>query len=239
MMTDEEYKKFLTALAAKHVRPGAIGDSKDIENLQNSMRNMTRVSRRVQDAREEQFHEKFLEELAHELRQTPLSDGFAAMDRIGVLEALDDATDAVFSNLRRSAIPDEDVQFLYRAGFADPELEITILIEYANRRISSSRESLARELRQIRDIHRVAADRMDRELHEIGKEPEREQQPKKRKILNGIGKILGGAIAGTGNVLLALGTIAAPNPATGAAAIASGGVAVTGVLSGLGDLRGE
>jgi len=31
-----------------------------------------------------------------------------------------------FGNLRRSAIPDEDVQFPYRAGIADPELEITI-----------------------------------------------------------------------------------------------------------------
>ncbi len=245
MMTDEEYKRFLTALAAKHLRPRAIGDFKDIESLQYSMSNMTRVSRRVQDAREEQSHEKpryesiSLEELANELRKTPLSDGFAAMYRVGIVDALDDATDAVFSNLRRSAIPDEDVQFLYRAGFADPELEITILIEYANRRISSSRESVAQELRQIGDLNREAAERMDKALKQFGKEPKREEQPKKRKILNGIGKILGGAIAGTGNVLLLLGTIAAPNPATGYGAIASGGIALTGVLSGLGDIRGE
>ena len=62
---------------------------------------------------------------------------------------------------------------------------------------------------------------------------------KKRKILNGIGKILGGAVAGIGNAFLVTGTVAAPNPATGYAAIASGGIAVSSFFAGLGDLKGE
>src|SRR5260370_1534818 len=130
MMTDEEYKKFLTALAAKYVRPGAMRDDKDVESLQNSMRNISRVSRHVQELREDSYRMRgrdgahALEELALQLSKTPLSDWFYAMDRVGIADALEDATDAVFSNLRRSAIPDEGVEFLYRARFADPGLEI-------------------------------------------------------------------------------------------------------------------
>jgi len=122
-------------LAAKHIRKGAIGSGEDVDRLHNNMYNLTQLSRQVQHLRDEHIGrrpgdgEGPLKELLRELRQASVTDGFYAMDRIGILEALDDATDAVFWNLRRSAIPDEDVQFLYRAGIADPELEITITIE--------------------------------------------------------------------------------------------------------------
>jgi hypothetical protein len=66
-----------------------------------------------------------------------------------------------------------------------------------------------------------------------------EPQKKKRKIFNGIGKLLGGSAAGIGNVLLLTGSIVAPNPATLYAAIASGGIAVSTLFAGIGDLRGE
>ncbi len=79
--------------------------------------------------------------------------------------------------------------------------------------------------------------RLEKAMSDSAKD--REAQPKKRKILNGIGKILGGAIAGAGNVLLLFGTIVAPNPATGYGAIASSAIAVAGVMQGAGDLRGE
>ena len=62
---------------------------------------------------------------------------------------------------------------------------------------------------------------------------------KKRKILNGIGKILSGTVAGAGNLLLATGTIVAPNPATAYAVIGSSALAVGSICQGIGDLRGE
>ena len=99
------------------------------------------------------------------------------------------------------------------------------------------RDRLARDLRDLRDIQPEMAGRLEEALRDSAKGPE--AQPKKRKILNGIGKILGGAIAGTGNVLLLVGTIAAPNPATGYGAIASSAIAVASVMQGAGDLRGE
>jgi len=66
-----------------------------------------------------------------------------------------------------------------------------------------------------------------------------QEQKKKRKIFNGNGKLLGGSAAGIGNVLLLTGSIIAPNPATIYAAIASGGIAVSTLFGGIGDLRGE
>jgi len=98
-------------------------------------------------------------------------------------------------------------------------------------------EVLARDLRDIRDIKPEMVGRLEKAMSDSAKD--REAQPKKRKILNGIGKILGGAIAGAGNVLLLFGTIVAPNPATGYGAIASSAIAVAGVMQGAGDLRGE
>jgi len=74
------------------------------------MYNLTQLSRQVQDLRDEHIGrrprdgEGPLKELLRELGQASVTDGFYARDRIGILEALDDATDAVFSNLRRSAI---------------------------------------------------------------------------------------------------------------------------------------
>ena len=70
--------------------------------------------------------------------------------------------------------------------------------------------------------------RLEKAMSDSAKD--REAPPKKRKILNGIGKILGGAIAGAGNVLLLFGTIVAPNPATGYGAIASSAIALAGVM---------
>jgi len=62
---------------------------------------------------------------------------------------------------------------------------------------------------------------------------------RKRKILNGVGKVLAGSIGGLSNVLLFTGTILAPNPATAAGGLASGAVAISAIFGGLGDLRGE
>jgi len=144
-MTDEEYVKFLTALAAKHVYPRGIREP-ELERLHNNMNHLMQLSRQLQDLRErpgdrgQRDADIVKKEFLTSLRQAHVFDGFAAMDDVGILEALDDAPDAVFANLRRSAIPDEDVQFLYRAGIENPELEITITIEYGKRRIGSLRE---------------------------------------------------------------------------------------------------
>ena len=60
-----------------------------------------------------------------------------------------------------------------------------------------------------------------------------------RIVINGVGKILAGAITGAGNLLLFGGTIVAPNPGTAYAVIGSSALAVGSICQGLGDLRGD
>ena len=62
---------------------------------------------------------------------------------------------------------------------------------------------------------------------------------KKRKLFNGIGKILAGAVMGAGNTLLACGPFVAPNPATAYTALGSAALAVGSMSQGIGDIRGE
>jgi hypothetical protein len=57
------------------------------------------------------------------------------MRETGVLSALDEALDITFAELRRNAIPDEDVRLLLGAGVDVPEVERTILIHYARKRL--------------------------------------------------------------------------------------------------------
>ena len=125
------------------------------------------------------------------------------MQRSGVMAALDQAPDITFAELRRSVIPVEDDRLLQGAGVDDPEAEITILIQYARKRlghrdvrpsetVEGAREELKRAAERIANL----SDNSSGRLVEV----------KKRRIFNGIGKILAGAVTGAGNLLLATGT---------------------------------
>jgi hypothetical protein len=140
-------------------------------------------------------------------------------------------------------VPAEDLDMLRRCGVDDPEAEIEIITQFCrteayqfwwsrhSRRPSTVLEQAPEALRRAASLLRSAREPSP---------PVREvAPPKKRKIFNGIGKILSGAVAGAGNVLLAGGTIVAPNPATGYGAIASSAIAVGSIFQGIGDLRGE
>jgi hypothetical protein len=156
------------------------------------------------------------------------------MEVSGILDALDDAPDLVLGELRRSAIPKEDEEYLRSAGFDAHDIEV--LLELAVYRA----HALASTGKLPSDIAEEAAEALQNALQALQSPPPGLlPAKKKRKILNGIGKLLGGAVTGIGNVLLVMGTIAAPNPATGSAAIACGGIAVSSFFAGLGDLKGE
>jgi hypothetical protein len=136
----------------------------------------------------------------------------------------------VFAHFRRAAIPREDLEFLLNAGFTQAEVDVLLAIAVYTAAKVGSRVPSA--------IVNEAAVALEQTVPTLT-EPQVAPAPKKRKLLNGIGKLLGGAVAGVGNALLLTGTLTAPNPATGYAAVASGGLAVSTFLAGLGDLRGE
>jgi len=137
------------------------------------------------------------------------------MERAGVIDALEEGADLIFENLRRAAIPVEDVGLLRDAGIRDPEAEITILIHYTQRHVGRHNTRPGEVLSSANDhLHRAAASLSESSDVET-------PRLVKRKIFNGIGKILAGTVTGLGNTLLGLGTVVAPNPATAYGVIAS------------------
>ncbi len=158
------------------------------------------------------------------------------MREAGVLVALDVAPDVTFAELRRNAIPDEDLRLLRDAGVDDPEAEITILIHYGRKRVGNREAIPSAIAKEARDEFKRAPER----ILGLSNDPSASHvEVKKKKLFNGIGKILAGAVTAAGNLLLATGTVMAPNPATAYGVIGSSALAVGSICQGIGDLRWE
>jgi hypothetical protein len=236
-MTDEEYKHFLTALAGKHFK-----NRLPLINLDNVRMELARASeaslllKMMRNSIDPNTSQHFYSPLFQRLQQdSPVKKAVEQMDAAGILDALDDAPSLVLGELRQSAIPKQDEDFLRSAGFDDNEIEVffTLAIDKAHTLALNNNNKLPSE------IAWEAVNVFSAKVNKLLKEPPAEPFKKKRKTFNGIGKLLGGAVTGLSNVLLATGTIAAPNPATAYGAIACGAVAVASLFAGLGDLRGE
>ncbi|MCS6325948.1 MAG: hypothetical protein H8K06_02475 [Nitrospira sp.] len=237
-MTDDEYISFLQALATKHLSPGGRQHPTDflqkVDHMGQDFQAVSRLARlfKVVMDRPEDYSlaSKFFEELVGP--SSPVARVESALRLSKLSDALDDAGEVVFGELRRGSVPGEDVTFLRQAGFTDEEVEvfISIAIDEAHRLVR--RDSLEFRNGFILREFKIF-------ITKLPEPKELVQSSKKRKIFNGIGKILGGSVAGIGNALMATGTIVAPNPATAYGAIASAAVAVSGFFSGVGDLRGE
>jgi len=162
------------------------------------------------------------------------------MERSGILDALDEVPGATFGEMRASVVPPEDLDLMQRCGIDDAQAEIEIVAVFCRTEAFDWWPPRRRGLESTQmwgapDALRRAAGwlRSDR-----GRLPpaQQEAQPKKRKVFNGIGKILSGAVAGAGKVLLVAGTMPL-HPSYGA--IASSAIAVGSIFQGIGDLRGE
>ena len=247
-MTDEEYQRLLSALAGKHLRGlhanRQRGPVLPEESLRVRLEEISSLARLVNAAAADRRDDDELHHLlARRLREdSPIENATDAMDAVGLLDALDDAPAVVFGEFRRQVVPAEDVEMLKRAGFTDDEIEIllALAVEYAHRLGAepyfvppTNYHEVRRATAVLEDAARVLREATDR----LSAPPEAPK--KKRKLFNGIGKLLGGAVMGVGNALVATGTILAPNPATGSIAIASGAGAIASLMAGIGDLRGE
>jgi len=197
-------------------------------NAEEELARLYQTTRLLKAAQSRPQDELLLMNLGQELKDSPVQRVSDLMEKAGILDALDDAPGPIFRGFRRSAVPPEDWEFLSRAGFSDDEIEILFVIA------EEGAEELGYATHRPSRILSDASDALSGPQSIVGPQVD---ERKKRKILNGIGKILGGAVAGTGNVLIATGAIIVP--AAGAAAIASGGLAISSIFAGLGDLRGE
>jgi hypothetical protein len=239
-MTDEEYLHFLTALAGKHLRNPLRVDLIEPRFVLDRVSGTSHFLKAVMHHDDPALLNGLINALEglsfRDVEYSPVNITVTYMETSGILDALDDAPDLVLGELRRSSIPREDEAFLRSAGFDTNDIEVllTLAVHRAH--------ALALSGKLPSDIAEEATKALPTALQALRPPPTQEDPlppRKKRKILNGIGKLLGGAAAGIGNVALVASTLTAPNPATGAAAIASGGVAVSSFFAGLGDLRGE
>ncbi|HEU4479078.1 MAG TPA: hypothetical protein VFR80_11215 [Pyrinomonadaceae bacterium] len=235
-MTDDEYQRLLNALAAKHITGQALHTAPNYltnqhTEIRNDLEAVSAAAHLLKVVQARPNDPVLLNSLREQLLQTPpIERTKKALEDTGLLAALEDANPVVFAELRREAIPQEDIHFLIKAGYTNEEIEVLLLLALHKEHFKFG-ESVSRQLEEAAATFKSAVEKL------TPNEPA--PQPSKRKIFNGIGKVLGGSIAGLGNALAATGTILVPNPGTAAGAIASAAVAIPAIMSGIGDLRGE
>ncbi len=231
-MTDEEYREYLAALARTHMRPFRRRHMHpEGDELLYAISKLSSTARFVRAVGERSENLDLVNALGKELDSWYVQHVVDEMRQAGVLSALDEAPDITFAELRRNAGPDEDVRLLQGAGVDDPEAEITILIHYARKRLGHREATPSALAEQAHDELKNAPER----LISLSNNSSASNVEDK----NGIGKILAGVVTAAGNLLLATGTVIAPNPATAYGVIASSAVAVGSMCQGIGDLRGE
>lgn len=247
MMNDAEFREFLDALARKHLRLSQWHRKhfEGLDYLSYFLRRFQNHRRLLSVAEQDIDDTDLLKVLAKRLENSHIEGVLNELERCGALDALEEDPQTLFANLRRSAIPDEDIEMLRAAGVDDPEAEILLVIHYSRTHLGQDRYSRDSNVSDPVELAKQAEPLLEQAAKRFGGGDEKttpSDQPedkKKRKVLNGVGKILSGGVLGAGNILLGCGGIVAPNPAIASGVIASCAVAVGSICQGAGDLRGE
>jgi hypothetical protein len=234
-MTDEEYREFLDAIYQRYVRAWrSIHHPEGLSHLHYKIERLASMSRFARAIAERADHVELYAALGSEIKYSYLSH---TLDESGILDALDAHAEEVFAGLRRSAIPDVDLEYLRLAGFDKPDAEVVLIIRYARSRLASSERSPKQIVSQANE----ELERLGEALESSAKSDNLKEEGRKKppKVFNGISKILAGGVTAAGNMLLGLGALGRPGPAAGHAVIASCALAVAAIGQGIGDLRGE
>jgi len=217
-MTDEEYSRFLRALARKH--RDVFREIKE-DLLREQLKCLTEVIHLLRIVRRDDSSD-VLSKLDDQLHRMRVSKAFDLLDETGILEAFDDGGEVVFAELRRSAIPEEDVKYLKQIGLTDDEIEVilTAAVEKAHR-LGRSRVNLeGPDIRPIPISEVIAETEAAFERARTDLRSERVESPRKKgRIFNGTGEVVCGMAAIAGNILTAQlsknWTAALPSAATG------------------------
>jgi hypothetical protein len=229
-MTEDEYCEFLQGLAVQYCVSKDLIDSAKIMELQTAMSEMGSIARlaRLLAARPERTHmDQALIAACKSLHQD-YAFMHGTISDIGILDALDAHAGLAITNVKRSSIPDEDLEHIRLSGIDEPEQFLRYLITVATHLGLGDRTA-----------HSVVAEgeRLFTGPTLVQPLPQQDRR-KRKKVIMGIAHILGGAVAAAGNTLIAAGVTAVAGP-IGAAAIASAAPAVVWIGTGVGELRGE
>jgi len=243
-MTHEEFQEFLTSIAKTHLRlHRAAHHPEGHWHLYHEIERLSSLSRFSLVVAERHECTELYAPLGKALMYTHISH---ILEECGALEALDAHADVLFAHLTRDAIPQDDVELLRRAGFQEPEAELTVVIErirfkytrksgYTRENQETCPSSILGEAHQ--ELKRVA---QSLEQTPPDSKNSNEKSVKPKKLFTGIGRILGGGIMATGNILGGLGlTALSPvSPIGPDKVMVSLGAAVAMVGQGVDDLRG-
>jgi hypothetical protein len=222
----------------------------EVADLRRAMSQLASTARLVHAAADRPHDSSMDESIGRELLAAAESRAFDVFERTGVAEILDDNGRLVLQEMEVSTVPPEDEAFLAQCGIKAPKAEIVISVTRLKAGYWLMGESQGGqrrlETRQIIEYSRTEVVRTssallqrEEETEEAPRVPTTNEPKKRKKYFNGIGKILSGVVAGTGNVLIGTGAIAATGGAAVAGVIASAAVSVGVIMQGIGDLRGE
>jgi hypothetical protein len=237
---DKDLQDFLDAIGRRDLDLDLSTDQ--IRELRREMKRLASAARLTHSIADRPHRTDLYPSLSAELRDVVNSPAFEILDSTGVAEALDEHGPLIFARLRPDDVPPEDADFLRKCGIKEPEAEVTIALarlragywmigSQPTRRTGVSELMASSKGKLWEAAHQLESS--DGEAESGG------PQAKPKKYFTGIGKILSGVVAGTGNVLVGAGAIPASGGAVIAGVIASSSFAVGMVMQGIGDLRGE
>jgi hypothetical protein len=239
-MNVKEYREFLAAVEKRYVQLASGGYGIDgVVNLKWQIDRLTSLARLVHAVEGRPEDTAWYVPLGNALSNrllVPVDYTQHIMHETGIADALDQHGEIIFGGLSREAIPNDDISLIQSSGIYEAEAEVTIIIHQLRQIARSGTIRASAILREAPE----ALDEAIQTLPKANSDPSTTETEKKpRKYFTGIGRILSGAVAGAGNILIGIGTIPASGGATAGAVIASSALAVGLMLQGIGDLRGE
>lgn len=230
-MTDEEYVGLLKAAAEEYVRLSEFERLKVSQRLLNQsvdrLASTARFARVVGDRAE---NTELCNMLTNELRDRcqDYDDVVDAVKTTGILDALTMGDGLIIRELRNSALPAEEFEYLRKSGVENPESFLKLLITIArNSYLSTNTPEY---------IFNQGREKINDAIINLVVQPTTPatESRDKRKICSGISRILGGAVLAGSNIWGAIATGGAA-----AAALGSVGASVVFIGEGIGNLRGE
>jgi hypothetical protein len=265
---DKVQKEYLEALGRKYLRLDAI-TPEELRRAQNWIHRSKSQARLFNALAETGDRALQATTFTGELRSAEsIERGIPLYNKSGLEELFEDHWLEILTALEPGDLLAEDLDLLRECGFIRPQDEVVLamrnrayMTESQNsRRLASASiiagHSMMSAMKQLDQLATEEATRRD--LAQAGSaaaqskaaltEEQRKAMAdcgsaaskKPRKILNGVGKILGGSVLTAGNTLIAIGALpSVAGVGNIAALIASAGAGVSMVMQGAGDLRGE
>ena len=228
----------LECVAAEHVTLEHLSKSESSPRLRAIFEDLTSLALLAKVTQLRGDSEELQQELGSALNKVNFVTIEKTLEQCGVSDAVSEHGETIFGEFRSSAIPREDLIFLRRAGFDDPECTVALLESKARQLQLAAKSPDDLTVKAICSSAKKALNKAGSDL--TGQDSRSKTAPKKpRKWFKGISRVLAGGAGAAGNVMLGMGTIAAAGPIGAAAVLGSCTGALVLMGDGIESLRGN